>query len=161
MTSIPADRSFWNGVLEQIRRRTNDRYNAEDLLHSAYLRLERYRTQHEVDNTAGFLTRTAVNIAVDNHRHDRMLRRHAFEVAQSTQYQSPLQDEVLEGHDRLERLKAGLEQLPPRTRAAFLLHRLSGLKYREIAERLGISQSAVEKHISKAALHLAGWMEGW
>lgn len=161
MTSIPVNRSFWNGVLEQIIRRTNDRNNAEDLLHSAYLRLERYRSTHEVDSTAGFLTRTAINIAIDNHRHDNLRRSHALETSLSIQYQSPLQDEVLETRNRLERLKAGLEELAPKTREAFVLHRLGELKYREIAERMGISQSAVEKHIAKAALFLTGWMEGW
>ncbi len=37
------------------------------------------------------------------------------------------------------------------------MHRLDDMKYREIAERLGISQSAVEKHIAKAALFLTEW----
>jgi RNA polymerase sigma-70 factor (ECF subfamily) len=41
------------------------------------------------------------------------------------------------------------------------MHRLDNLKYREIAEKLDISQSAVEKHIARAALALTEWMEGW
>ena len=41
------------------------------------------------------------------------------------------------------------------------MHRIDGLKYREIAERLGITVSAVEKHVAKAALFLACWVEGW
>jgi RNA polymerase sigma-70 factor (ECF subfamily) len=41
------------------------------------------------------------------------------------------------------------------------MHRLDGLKYRVIAERMGLSQSAVEKHIAKAALFLTEWVEGW
>jgi RNA polymerase sigma-70 factor (ECF subfamily) len=41
------------------------------------------------------------------------------------------------------------------------MHRLENLKYREIAQRLGISQSAVEKHIARAALFLTEWTEGW
>lgn len=52
-----------------------------------------------------------------------------------------------------------LEQLPERTRTIFLLHRIEGRKYREIAETIGISQSAVEKHIARAALFLAERME--
>jgi RNA polymerase sigma-70 factor (ECF subfamily) len=39
------------------------------------------------------------------------------------------------------------------------MHRLDGRKYREIAVMLGISQSAVEKHIAKASLLLAGSIE--
>lgn len=41
------------------------------------------------------------------------------------------------------------------------MHRIEEMKYREIAQALGISQSAVEKHIARAALFLAEWTEGW
>jgi RNA polymerase sigma-70 factor (ECF subfamily) len=41
------------------------------------------------------------------------------------------------------------------------MHRLQGLKYREIAVHFGISQSAVEKHIAKAALFLSQWAQEW
>jgi RNA polymerase sigma-70 factor (ECF subfamily) len=39
------------------------------------------------------------------------------------------------------------------------MHRIEGLKYREIAARFGITVSAVEKHVAKAALSLAECME--
>jgi RNA polymerase sigma-70 factor (ECF subfamily) len=74
---------------------------------------------------------------------------------------APLQDEVLAARRRLARVQEGLKRLTPRTREVFLMHRLDGLKYREVAERLGISQSAVEKHIAKAALFLTEWTEGF
>lgn len=43
-----------------------------------------------------------------------------------------------------------LASLPERTRQVFMMSRMKGLKNREIAERLNISTTAVEKHISKA-----------
>jgi RNA polymerase sigma-70 factor (ECF subfamily) len=43
-----------------------------------------------------------------------------------------------------------LENLPHRTREVFEMSRNEGLKYREIAERLNISEKTVETHISKA-----------
>lgn len=73
----------------------------------------------------------------------------------------PLQDEVLIARHRLERLRQGVEQLKPRTREVLLMHRLEGLKYRDIAAALGISQSAVEKHIAQAMASLNEWMEDW
>jgi RNA polymerase sigma-70 factor (ECF subfamily) len=48
-----------------------------------------------------------------------------------------------------------LEELSPRTREIFFLHRLEGLTCAEIAGRFKISSSAVEKHIARAALALA------
>jgi RNA polymerase sigma factor (sigma-70 family) len=71
-----------------------------------------------------------------------------------------LHPEVLAARERLQKVLAGLESLGPRTREIFLLHRLDGLKYREIAAQLGITVSAVEKHIAKATLFLVTWVEG-
>jgi RNA polymerase sigma factor (sigma-70 family) len=66
----------------------------------------------------------------------------------------------LAARERLQKVLAALESLGPRTREIFLLHRLDGLKYREIASQLGITVSAVEKHIAKASLFLVNWVEG-
>ena len=42
------ERNFWAGLLKRVARRTRARDDAEDLLHSAYLRLERYRATRTV-----------------------------------------------------------------------------------------------------------------
>jgi RNA polymerase sigma factor (sigma-70 family) len=161
MTDIPVGREFWLDVLRQIARKTRSRADAEDLLHAAYLRLERYRSQNEVTNPAAFLVRTASNIGIDNYRRDRLLSSGELPDSLHLEDSAPLQDEVVAARTRLKRVKEGLDRLTPRTREVFLMHRLEEYKYHEIATRLGISQSAVEKHIAKAALFLTGWMEGW
>src|ERR1700749_3340969 len=73
MTQIPHTREFWAGVLKRIAKRTGGGLDAEDLLHSAYLRLEQYSASNSVTNPAAFLVRTAVNIGIDDYRHDRRL----------------------------------------------------------------------------------------
>nr|WP_316629322.1 RNA polymerase sigma factor [uncultured Brevundimonas sp.] len=49
---------------------------------------------------------------------------------------------------------AVIRALPPKTRSAFLLHRFEALTYRQIAGRLGVSVSMVEKHIAEALRQL-------
>lgn len=164
MADLPTDKGFWQTLLRRVTRATRGHQDAEDLLHSAYLRLEAYRAQNKVDNPAAFLVRTAVNIGVDRHRHERHLAEKPVGThAGALDFGDParLPDEVLAARERLTRVRQGLSQLPQRTRDVFLMHRLDGMKYREIADRLGISQSAVEKHIAKAALFLADWTEGF
>jgi RNA polymerase sigma-70 factor (ECF subfamily) len=160
MTDVPVNREFRDRMIREVRLRTRGRSDAEELLHAAYLRLLRYRARHAVEIVAAFLVRTAVNIGVDTYRHDRFIADVAPDDVGACE-NSPLQDEVLASRVRLERVREGLSRLTPRTREIFLMHRLDDMKYREIAERLGISQSAVEKHIAKAALFLTAWTEGW
>ncbi|MBN9588746.1 MAG: hypothetical protein BGN85_08605 [Alphaproteobacteria bacterium 64-11] len=160
MSDDALDRKFWNRLIRQVRQRVRGRTDAEDLLQAAYLRLIQYRMEHVVENVPAFLVRTAVNIGVDNFRHDRHLSGAVPDNIAIAEI-CPLQDEVLAARVRLERVRQGLTRLTPRTREVFLMHRLENLKYREIALRLGISQSAVEKHIARAALFLTEWTEGW
>lgn len=54
-----------------------------------------------------------------------------------------------------EQIKLVITQLPDRCREVFLLSRFTRLKNKEIAEKLNISTTAVEKHISKALAHFA------
>ncbi|MBI9064731.1 MAG: RNA polymerase sigma-70 factor [Marinilabiliaceae bacterium] len=52
------------------------------------------------------------------------------------------------------KLEEALAQLPPKCLQVFMLSRKEGLKNKEIAQQLAISEKAVEKHISKALHHL-------
>jgi RNA polymerase sigma factor (sigma-70 family) len=52
------------------------------------------------------------------------------------------------------RIRRSLQSLSKRTQEVFFLHRLEGFSYAEIARRLGVSVSAVEKHIASAVAAL-------
>src|ERR1700739_5035457 len=94
MSDIPVSREFWNRLIREVRRRTRGRADPEELLQAAYLRMARYRSEHAVENVAAFLVRTAVNIGVDNYRHDRLIADIAPDDVNPCE-NSPLQDEVL------------------------------------------------------------------
>jgi len=161
MSSIPTDRSTWRALARRIARRLGGGDDAEDLLQSAYLRLAEAETRQVIEAPIPYLVRSAVNLGIDHRRRDRLIdnRQPVELLCLDMADPAPLQDEVLAARNRLSSLRDGLERLSPRTREVFLMHRLDGLKYRVIAERLGISQSAVEKHIARAMLFLTEWME--
>lgn len=150
-------------MLRRLERWSGRSADAEDLLQTAYERLYRSSAKTEVQKPAGFIYRAAVNAGIDNARHDRRIDGNFDVESESALFrdQSPLPDEAMASRQRLERVRDGLVRLPPRSQEIFIMHRLEGLKYREIAERLGISQSAVEKHIARATLFLTDWSEGW
>lgn len=163
MTDYPLDEGFWKRTLKNIARQARGDIDPEELLNIAFLRLERYSAVHPVKNPKAFLVQTAKNLLIDNYRHGQISARYAEDLLQSSEDRddSPLQDEVFAARARLERVKRGLDQLPPRTKEIFLMYRLDELKCTEIARRMGISVSAVEKHIAKAMFFLTKWSEGW
>ena len=67
---------------------------------------------------------------------------------------APRADQQLIDRQNLAAAAAAIRALPPKTRDAFLLHRFEGLTYRQIAGRLGISVSMIEKHIAEALRQL-------
>jgi RNA polymerase sigma factor (sigma-70 family) len=59
----------------------------------------------------------------------------------------------------LEELQDALEDLSPKARATFLLHRRDGLSIDEIGVRLGISRPMVKKYLSRALMHFRQRLE--
>jgi RNA polymerase sigma-70 factor (ECF subfamily) len=149
-------------LLHWIARHRTDVAEAEDLLHEAFLRYELRKRQGPITSPAGFLLQVAANLAIDGHRKRGRLAPQPFELAcQSWPDPAPAIDETLVIKARFERVCQGLEALGARTRDVFLMHRLEGCRQREIAATLGISRSAVEKHIAKADSFLTSWAAGW
>lgn len=151
----------WRRLRQQIFKRTQ-RDDAEDLLQNAIVRMLQ-RPHGDIARPEAFVVRVALNEAVDGYRR---ARHPAAPRSLGTddlylRDQAPLPDEMLMVRQRLDRVHHGLEQLPPRTREIFLMHRLDGMKYREIAEALDISISTVEKHVARAMTFIANWAEGW
>lgn len=149
------------GLLRRLTRVTRNADSAEDCLQAAFVRLEEYRRHTQVENEGGFLARAATNIALDMARKMRVRGEPSGsnELLENHRDEQPLQDEVLVARERLSRVRLTLDQLPERTRAIFLMHRFSRVKYSEIAAQFGISASAVEKHIAKASLALADCLD--
>lgn len=151
----------WRRLIRQIARVTRHR-EAEDLAHIAVLRtLE--RGGHGIANAEAFLVKAAVNQARDEHRRaQHPASPSPFDpAAYFLRDPRPLPEEVLETRERLARVRSGLNQLSPRTREIFLMHRLDGMKYLEIAGMLSISVSAVEKHVARAMQFLAEWTKDY
>lgn len=162
MAELPKTRSGWLDLLRAVKRAVGGADSAEDLLHSAFVRLSEYSARDAVDNPSGFLVRTAANLAIDERRKVQVRRESPIDIGEMLNLSDgqPLHPEVLAARERLDKVMTALDSLGPRTREIFLLHRLDGLKYREIAARLDITVSAVEKHIAKASLFLVNWVEG-
>lgn len=142
-----------------LRARGRTAADSDDLIQEAFLRLELYCRDHVVRQPEAFLVRTVINLSVDEGRS--AYRRHTVSgCVESLPLidPHPTPDEVLATQQRLQRMKRGLQMLSPRVREVFLMNRVEGYSYPQVAARLRISESAVEKHIAKASQFLWEWM---
>lgn len=147
----------WRHLRKLLRGRGATREDAEDLVQEAVLRLHAFtRAGGEVRDQEAFVARTALNLAVDAYRHS---RRNLYELEPVEELElvdmDPTPDEVFAAEQRLIKMREALDRVSVRTREVFFMHRLQGFSHAEIATRLGISKSAVEKHIASAVTVLA------
>jgi len=145
-----------------IRRRVASREDAEDVIQDAYLRLLCYSARNKVESPERLLFSVARNLAVDNGRRQRVRDRTAAEYAilDSFAYELPAADEVIDAQQRLRNVEEAVATLPRRCREVFLMHRIDGLSYSQIARDCGISVSAVEKLIARALLLIDAKVNG-
>ncbi|SFG29500.1 RNA polymerase sigma-70 factor, ECF subfamily [Novosphingobium sp. CF614] len=151
-------RHFRGSLLRYFGRRTKDMADREDMVQEVFVRLIRRGGTSALahENLSGYVFETASSVLKDRLRKHVTHRVEAHEPFDSDRHSdvdfSP--EHVLLGKERLARATAVLLELPERTRVIFVLRRLEGMRFNEIAARLGISVSAVEKHMQRAVTHL-------
>jgi RNA polymerase sigma factor (sigma-70 family) len=132
---------------------------AEDIAQEAYLRF--IRADH-VANPKAFLFTTAINLvksAASSERRRARLKDYAhLIVADGVDTRTP--ERALLAADELQRITLAIANLPPVCGEVFRLHREEHLTQREIANRLGISTTAVEKSMRRAMARLSAAADG-
>lgn len=133
-------------------RRLRDPDEAEDALQETYVRMLTYRDRESLDFPRALVFRIARSVLTDRAR--RRASHHADEHVALDDGQiaaaEPLQERELAAQEEIRLLRQAIHELPPKCKQAFLLSRLRGRTYAQIAEQMGISIKMVEKHISHA-----------
>lgn len=134
--------------------RLRSQQEARDVAQEAYVRLLKLDQPGAVSFLRAFLFKTAANIAVDRIRHEQMARRIVRESkfldelsAQPTPEQFATDAQELKLAERL------IDELPPKCRRAFLLHKFYGLDFSDIARQMGLGERMVRTYVFRALLY--------
>jgi RNA polymerase sigma-70 factor (ECF subfamily) len=141
-------------LLRYFERRARTPEDAEELTQEVFIRLLRRPDVEAIDNIEGFVFITAANLLKDHYR-SRARRRETHSI-NGLDFASPAQNpaEEAEGREEIGVLLSAIGALPPKCKAVFVMHRFDEVPHTEIARRLGITVSMVEKHIAAAMKHL-------
>jgi RNA polymerase sigma-70 factor (ECF subfamily) len=139
------------GLLRYLRRYMSSDH-AVDMVQQIFVRFSGLGHDRlaQIDNPAGYLRRSAANLAADHARSERRRSADHHVSLDEVDLRAPDQVAALEARDMLRRLEQAVQRLKPRTREIFLAHRIDGYSYVEIAAITGLSVKGVEKHMSRA-----------
>ncbi|MBB3858170.1 RNA polymerase sigma factor (sigma-70 family) [Xanthomonas arboricola] len=141
-------------LLAYMHRRMRDPDTANDLTQETLLRLLAYRDAPDIGDYALLMYRIAHNVVLEHWRtrHRRHANAHvALDLIAQLAADGAHVDQIADARRILQHLHTHtLPALPPRCRQAFILNRIDGLTYPQVAAAMGISIKMVEKHISRA-----------
>jgi RNA polymerase sigma-70 factor (ECF subfamily) len=166
-SSLMTLRERVHGLFEQLRvpvfryllRKTRDSGVAEDITQETFLRLFRHlRENRQLDNPRAWVFTVANNLAADAGRSEGRVKDldettwNKIEESRSSLQADP--EKLMLQRERLDRLHIAVLNLTPLQRECLHL-RVAGLRYREIAGLLELSQSTVMDAVRRATLKLA------
>lgn len=153
-------KSLYFKFSEQLRNyfyyKCGDFQQADDYLQEAFIRLWKNCEKISIESAKSFLYKAGTNLFLHDVAHSKVkLKFAAYQKGvanEDSRVDSP--DYKMEQEEFRQKLELAISNLTEAQREVFLMNRLDGMKYREIAEILGISQKAVEKRMAGALKEL-------
>jgi RNA polymerase sigma factor (sigma-70 family) len=133
---------------------------ANDLVQDAFARLLGARSLSSVRDPGAFLNRIVRNLLIDRSRRLSTRSPHVSIGVEAEVAVAPDQGQAIEVEQMRQRYREVVALLPPRTREVFILHRVDGIGYKEIAARLDISVRTVEWHMAQALIRISRGLDG-
>lgn len=122
-----------------------------DLRHDIYLRVYESARHSRPTHPRSFLFTTAKNLLTDRRRRERIV---SIDYTPDFDVLNVLSDELTPEHrvsarQELRQLAEAFDRLTEKCRAVLWLRRVDGLSQREVAERLGLAETAVESQVAR------------
>lgn len=128
--------------------KTGDTSFADDVVQETFLKIWSMREKIRRQTVKPLLYTIAGNIIKNNFKHTQVV--YQFEKQSANDNTAESADSPLLGEEFNQKLQKALAEIPEGPRIVFLMNRIEGLTYNEIAQRLNLSVKAIEKRMSEA-----------
>lgn len=165
MTRVTDDRALWLGqhilphepaLRAWLSRRRVGELDVDDVIQEAYARLITAPSVDGIRNPKTYLFQVARSVIATSLRGMKVVTIAVSDPeVLGMAAEEPSAEIQLSDRQELQRLIEAIAALPEPTRAIFRLRRIEQLPQRAIAERLGMPESTVEKHISRALARMS------
>jgi len=138
----------------------NDRDQAEEIVQGVFVKIwENHKTLDIKTSIKSYLLKAVQNRCYDYHKHHKIKIKFEEVLLQKT-----MNDEITNDYFStilIRRIDIAIENLPEKTGHIFKMNRFENMKYKDIAEKLGISIKTVEANIGRALQQLRKDLKDW
>lgn len=134
--------------------RTGSAEDAKEIVQEAFAKILALDRPGTISLLAGYLWRTAVNLAIDRKRQQALDERYRRATLPPVEKREASAESMAEARERLAIVERAIGNLPPRCLDAFVLHVLQGLKFDEVGRAMGISGRMAKKYLARALEYL-------
>lgn len=132
----------------------SNRQDIEDVVQETYLRAHIEEKRKGIEHPKGFLFRVAKNVALKKlSKKSRQITDYIEDLTTPVVLETEASiDDHLEAEELLGLYCEAVTTLPPKCREVFLLRKVHGLAHKEIAARMGLSTSSIDKYLRRGIL---------
>jgi len=143
-------KSYWDPLLIYLSKLVKDQTDAEDLLQNIFVNLWNKTQSSEIQDIHSWLYGAARKSALFYHRTQGNQKKLIASILEYIDVTGFSLSDQQQGKELQQIIDGEIERLPAKMKEVFLLSRQEQLSYKEIAERLDISDQTVKKQISNA-----------
>jgi RNA polymerase sigma-70 factor (ECF subfamily) len=142
----------------RLRRVLPSNADLDDIIDETLARAFQIDNWREIDHGLAFISRIAFNLIIDQQRRQAVI---SFDLyADLDELQRSVDPEAnLLARDLLRRVEKTIDSLPSRMREIFILKRVQGFSLKEIADRMDLSVSSIEKSLTQAITSITCLMD--
>nr|WP_199079988.1 RNA polymerase sigma-70 factor [Pedobacter sp. ASV19] len=141
---------YWKKIFVIAAKRLGDAHMAEEIVQNMFMRFWEKRELLNIDlSVKAYLYKCVHNDTLNYLKHEKVKARYQEHAAFSLNYSEPASHKA-ELNELEWKLQEALKDLPEQCRTIFQMSRFEELKYREIAEQLGLSIKTIENQMGKA-----------
>ena len=142
----------YDELVDHVRRRFGDKNFAHEVVHEVYMHVVRTRPREQEGTPLALLKHISTCKAIDLQRAatSRSQWQESVGAVPDTNLHHSDGEEILRGKQLIDALEIVIDDLPPRCREVFLLHKLQDMSQDAVATQLGISRKMVVKHMERA-----------
>ena len=131
-----------------------DKALAEETVQEMFVKIWEKRQSLIIETSVkNYFFRSIRNHCLNQIQHEKIKKQYAGRVLDTARQEIDPEQHFIEV-DLIRRIEESIASLPPKRREIFRLSREQGMKYKEIAEALSISEKTVEAQMGQALKHL-------